>query len=273
MGYARRMSRHSLGIPGATPLAAVEELAAATEKAGLHALWLNVTPGADVLAKTAAAIAATRRLHVGLGVIPVDQQEPVAIAAEANRLDLPADRVTLGIGAGREPRPVPLLRSAIGTLRARTDIPIAVGALGPRARQLAAELADGLVFNWVTPRIAAVCAADAERDAARADRPTPHRIVYVRTVVDPAALPSLIAEAERYEAYPSYAAAFSRNGHRAIEAALQVTDARHLGERVQGYSSMDEIVFRAIGPDDSVGSILHVLDVVAALTSVSARPD
>jgi len=258
------MVERSIGIRGSLPVETITELAVAAETAGLHALWLNVTPRSEALAKAAAAQAATSRLRVGLGVIPVDREPATEIAAQAVRLGLDPARVLLGIGSGRAAHPVALIRDAIVALRDGGALPIAVGALGPRMRQLGAELGDAIVYNWLTPEAAASAAEDAAREAAAVGRPHPRTVLYLRTIVDPAARDALVEEAARYESFPGYAAHFARNGYRALDASLAAVDGLRIADGLAAYGeTMDEIVIRAITVDDSAAAIRRVIEATA----------
>ena len=72
----------SIGLAGGVPVQAIVETATAAERAGLRALWLNETPGVDALAGLAAA-AATERLLLGVGVVPLDRFPAAVLAAAA----------------------------------------------------------------------------------------------------------------------------------------------------------------------------------------------
>ena len=84
---------------------------------------------------------------------------------------------------------------------------ILVGALGPRVRELAARIADGILFNWLTP-----VAADAASAELHAVAPGADAVLYVRTIGEAVARPTLEVEVERYLSIPSYAANFDRLG-------------------------------------------------------------
>ena len=258
------MVERSIGVRGSLPTEVVTELAVAAESAGLHALWLNVTPRSEALAKAAAAQAATERLRIGLGVVPIDREPAGDVAVEAVRLGLDPARVLLGIGSGGAAHPVELVRAGIGVLRERCELPIAVGALGPRMRRLATELGDAVVYNWLTPEAARAVAADAVRDAADAGRPRPRTVLYLRTIVDPAARGALAEEAARYESFGGYAAHFERSGYRALDASLAAVDGLGVPDGIAPYDDdVDEIVIRAITTDDSAASIRRVIEATA----------
>lgn len=235
----------SIGLPGTTDAAILRALAPRLERLGLDALWLNDVPGGDSLAGLRAVAEVTERLGLATGVIPLDRR-PV------EKLDLagiPAERTTIGIGSGGARHPLGLVADGIAALRARTDAAIAVGALGPRMRRLAARRADAVVLNWLTPTAAAHAMADLRRDAGdRAD--APRGVVYVRTIVDGAARAALQREADRYGSIASYAANFARLGVSPIDATID------RGSTLAAYDVVDEVVLRAI----TVGGTLEELD-------------
>ncbi len=200
----------------------------------------------------------------GSGVVPVDQVSTAALAAEVEELGLPADRFLLGIGSGGAPHPVPLLRLAVDELKASCSVPIAVGALGPRVRRLAAEAADGIVLSWLTPEAARQARTDASAAAAEVARAAPRLVLYARTAVVAAARGALEEEAARYESYPAYRAHFERSGYRAMDAVIYATSPEDLGARISQYDeAVDELVARAITTDDSVAGIRAVVDAIA----------
>ena len=132
--------------------------------------------------------AATERLTLATGVIPLDRRPPGEVAeALQSRRACPRAALSIGIGSGGDV--AGRARSRAGGYRRRctstTRAAVLVGALGPKMRELAAREADGVLLNWVTPRVAA---EQAGRAARRPPAPVPRRVVaYARTVVDAAA--------------------------------------------------------------------------------------
>ena len=240
----------SIGITGRTDAATVRTLAALVERLGFHALWINDVPGGDSLAGLRAAAEATSTLGLATGVIPLDRR-PVDTLDLAG---LPAGRTVLGIGSGRARHPLALVRDGIAALRQATDAAVVVGALGPRMRQLAAEEADGVLLNWLTPDVAAEATAQLRRDARER---SVRSILYARTIAEEAARPALEAEATRYETVPSYAANFERAGIRAIDATID--DAARLG----AFDVVDEVVLRAITPNGSLAELERFAETTA----------
>ena len=253
----------SIGIIGTTPADVVRALAPRIERLGFRALWINDVPGGDSLDGLRVAASATDRLHLATGVIPLDRR-PV------DTLDLhglPAERTALGIGSGRAPHPLALMREGIDALRAETEAAIVLGALGPRMLRLAAERADGVLLNWLTPR----------GRARRGDRAAGHGgcggsadarplrvVLYARTIADAAARPALEREVARYERVPSYAANFARLGIRPADAT--VTDAAGLA----AFDAVDELVLRAITPTNSLDELERFVEETARWRSDAA---
>lgn len=237
----------SLGVAGSLGPDAIARIAPEVERAGFHTLWVNDTPDGDALAALAAAAGVTERLHLATGVVPVDRRPASVIAADAASLSLPLDRVTIGIGSGMARQgALARVHDATEELHAAGLPRVLVGALGPKMRRLAAERADGVLLNWVPPTEAAEQAA-----ALHAITPTTHVAVYVRTAIDAAARERLEAETARYASFPNYAANFARMGVDAIDTTIR--DVTELGDALDAYTAAaDEIVLRAIVPDDTV---------------------
>jgi alkanesulfonate monooxygenase SsuD/methylene tetrahydromethanopterin reductase-like flavin-dependent oxidoreductase (luciferase family) len=240
----------SIGLPGSTDAAVLRALAPRIERLGFDALWLNDVPGGDSLAGLRVLASVTERLGLATGVIPLDRRP----AASLDLVGLPAERTTLGIGSGRSAHPLAAIEAGVATLRSMTDAAIAVGALGPRMRRLAAEQADAVLLNWLTPTAAAEAMADLRRDAGgRAVR----GVLYVRTIAEDAARDALEREAARYDDVPTYAANFARHGMRAIDATIDDTDGLHR------YDVVDEVVLRAITAGGSLAELERFVEATA----------
>ncbi|MFS0794404.1 LLM class flavin-dependent oxidoreductase [Microbacterium sp. 1P10AE] len=234
----------SIGLAGSLGPAAVAEIAPAVEAAGFHTLWINDTPDGDALAALAAAAGVTRTLHLATGVVPVDRRPAAEIVSAVASLGLPTDRLTVGIGSGMAKEgALARVREAIAVLHDAGLSRVLVGALGPRMRRLGADLAEGVLLNWVPPTEAA---AQAEALGAEA-----FVAVYVRTAIVDAARARLDAETARYASSPNYAANFARMGVDAADTTIR--DVNELGGALEAYTAaVDEVVLRAIVPDDTV---------------------
>jgi alkanesulfonate monooxygenase SsuD/methylene tetrahydromethanopterin reductase-like flavin-dependent oxidoreductase (luciferase family) len=240
----------SIGLMGSTPVEQLQVLAPRIEKLGFSALWLNDVPGGDSLAGLRVAADATETLRLATGVIPLDRRPADTLDLEG----LPTARTTIGIGSGRAKRPLAVVADGLARLRDQTDAAIAIGALGPLMRRLAAERADGVLYNWLTP--AAAVEAVGELRAAAGDREV-RSVLYVRTITEPSAREALQHEADRYERVPSYAANFERLGMRPIDATI--TD----GDRLAEFDVVDEVVLRAITPSGSLAELERFVEEAA----------
>lgn len=254
------LSRVSIGLPGATAPETVARVASTIEAAGFSALWINDTPNGDSLVGLHAAADVTSTLVLATGVIPVDRRSASDILSGA--AGLPMERLTIGIGSGSSKRGLELVGDAVAELRDGTAASVVVGALGPRMRRLAAERADGVLLNWLTPAAAADALADLHRDAA--GRPI-RGVLYIRTAVDAAAIPALEAESARYDSSPAYAANLARIGAKAIDTTIAAIDPGTLAPRVDEYAAIvDEVVLRVITADSTSEQILAFIDRVIA---------
>jgi alkanesulfonate monooxygenase SsuD/methylene tetrahydromethanopterin reductase-like flavin-dependent oxidoreductase (luciferase family) len=243
----------SIGLPGATDPDLLAALAPRIEGLGFHGLWLNDTPDGDALRGLRVVAERTSGLALGTGVIPLDRRP----ADTLELAGLPADRLVLGISGGAGRGAVARLLDGVETLRAATTARIVVGALGPVLRRAAAEHTDGVLLSWLTPSAAADAMADLHRDAAGREV---SGILYVRTIVDEAARPALVAEAARYEASPAYGANFERLGIHAVDATIASA------ERLAEYTAVvDEVVLRAITPDGTADQLEAFVERAARL--------
>src|SRR5690606_29182892 len=134
-------------------------------------------------------------------------------------LALPVDRVRLGVGLGGA-RELAVLERGIEELRSGCAAPVLVGALGPRARALAARTADGILFNWLTPAAAAEATATLRADAE--GRPV-EGVLYVRAITTAGARDALAAEGARYAGVRQYAANFARLGIDPLDTTLDLS--------------------------------------------------
>lgn len=237
------------GVAGSLDLAIIRQLAPLLESLGFRTLWVNDTPDGDSLAGCAAATEVTRRLQVATGVIPIDRRDAEEIVGDVRRRGIPADRLTIGIGSGRAPRPLDRVRMAVAELRRLADpaTSIAAGALGPRMTALAAAISDDVLLNWLTREAAGVSSAQIAAAAGAAHRAPPRVTAYVRVATVPEAIARLGDEAARYASYPSYAAHFRRFGVDAIDTTIGSEDAAVVRDRLAAYAgTVDEIVVRAI---------------------------
>jgi alkanesulfonate monooxygenase SsuD/methylene tetrahydromethanopterin reductase-like flavin-dependent oxidoreductase (luciferase family) len=251
----------SFGVAGALNHEIVSRLAAAAEVAGFATFWANDTPGGDGLESLAVAAREAASVRLGVGVIPIDRKPASAIIEQVKRLDLPEDRLTVGIGAGGLRKgSVKAVRDGAIELKKHLNARILVGALGPKMTALGGEVADGALLNWLTPEYAAKSAEIARNAAAASGHSRTHVATYVRVALGRDALNVLRAEADRYESYRQYAENFARMGVSAFDTTIFSEEPEGLNPRLSMFErELDEVVVRAICADDTVGAYLDLL--------------
>ncbi|WP_345800510.1 LLM class flavin-dependent oxidoreductase [Microbacterium sp. AZCO] len=252
-----------IGLPGETPAATVERVAALAEELGFASFWLNDTPRGDSLAGLRAAADSTRRIRLASGVIPIDRRSAAQIIGDVRDLDLPEGRLVVGIGSGGLARPLAAVAEAADALQSALEAGIVIGALGPRMRRLGATGSDGVLLNWLTAPIAAETADEIHRAAGDAGRDG-RAILYLRTAIEPDAREALAQQAALYGSIPSYAKNFAALGISALDAAIGPDDdvSGRLGEYL---TSVDEVVLRVITADASERSYLDFVKRAADL--------
>ncbi len=251
------------GIAGSLTHDIVREIAPRLEQAGFSTLWVNDTPDGDSLASLAVAAEVTSTLGLATGVIPVDRRPADEIIAAVRRLELPEQRLTIGIGSSTPPSPLRRIASSIDALHTGLSCDVMVGALGPKMRAVAVTRGDGVLLNWLTPAAARQAVEDMKQAVRERGGDSSRMALYVRTALGKHAQERLEAEAERYARIPSYAANFGRLGVRAIDTAVRSDTAEGIRDGVAGYDgTLDEIVVRAITANDTVGEYLELMEAV-----------
>ena len=154
------------------------------ESLGYDSTYVTHIAGRDSLTVLAAYAAATERIRLGTGVLPIYSRTPAATAQTAATIDeLSGGRMVLGIGVSHRltveawygqsiDRPVAEMREYVGAIRAmfrgeeppegekwptkfrfmgydvRPELPIYVAALSPNMLRLAGEIGDGVLL-WL----------------------------------------------------------------------------------------------------------------------------
>ncbi|MGH7355615.1 MAG: LLM class F420-dependent oxidoreductase [Candidatus Rokuibacteriota bacterium] len=173
------------------PTAEFVAVAREAEARGYHAAWVGEAGGYDAVSLMTLIATHTERLHVGSAVVPVQTRTPVLLGMSAASLNHWAPgRVLLGLGLSSRvivgdwhglPFQASLqqIREAVQIIRlvvagervnfdgkfyraknfrltgapATTTAPVRIvlAALGPEMLELAGEIADGVVLNWIGP--------------------------------------------------------------------------------------------------------------------------
>ncbi len=229
------------------------------EALGYSSFWVNHPGPMDGLGALAHAAGETRRIELGIGVIPLNTRGPSSIVEGVKRHALPLDRLLLGVGSPN-PQALKRVREGVAALRAQLATRLIVAALGPKMCRLAGEVADGVLLNWLTPEHARASADLVRAGAAAANRPAPKIFAYVRLAVGEAGRAKLAEEGGRYGAIPAYAANFERMGVKPVETAIAVPDPASVPAALaRWHSAVDEVVLRAITAVDTIEENLVLL--------------
>jgi alkanesulfonate monooxygenase SsuD/methylene tetrahydromethanopterin reductase-like flavin-dependent oxidoreductase (luciferase family) len=193
-------NQRGLGVTAGLDVGLARELAAYCEQLGYHSLWSNDEPAAGGLDTVAQFAAATAKVGLGVGVLPLHRYRPAQIAAQVDRLGIDPARLWLGIGSGALPVQIDPVQRAVDELR--TLLPeatrIVVAAMRPRLCRLGGAVADGVLLNWMLPSQAARAREWVREGAAQQGRTAPVVAAYVRVAVGPGASGRLVEEERLY---------------------------------------------------------------------------
>ncbi len=221
------MTELAFGIRGNLPPEFAADVASAAEAHGYSAFWITAGLGPPLLAPLAAAANVTRTITLGVGAIPLSHCSAHDIATEVRRLDLPEDRLIVGVGSGFKPIPVARFAEDIVELKRTLTCPVVVGAMGPRTCELAGRESDGLLLTLVTPEHARLSVEWLGAGAAEAGRPAPRSYAYMSTAIGADALQQLAEEAGTLHPVPGLRAPFRASGGTAGKR-------RHRGQELLG---------------------------------------
>jgi alkanesulfonate monooxygenase SsuD/methylene tetrahydromethanopterin reductase-like flavin-dependent oxidoreductase (luciferase family) len=229
------------------------------EALGYTSFWVNHPGATDGLGALALAAGETRRIELGIGVIPLHTRGPESIVQGVRATALPLDRLLLGVGSPN-PGSLTRVRAGVAAIRAQLSTRVLVAALGPKMSQLAGEIADGVLFNWLTPEHARVSAEWVRAGAAAAGRRPPRLCAYVRVALGAAGADRLAEEGGRYAAIPAYAAHFARMGVKPVDTAIAASTPEVLATALGRWEgAVDEVVLRAITGQDTVDENLALV--------------
>ena len=190
------------------PAAEFVAVARETEARGYHAAWTGEAAGYDAITLMGTIATHTERLHVGSAVVPVQTRTPVVLGQSAATLShLAPGRVLLGIGLSSKVivgdwhglafapslqqihEAVQVIRMVASGERVNFEgkfyrvknfrlaapppsppVRVVLAALGPEMLELAGEIADGVVLNWIPPETVPVSIEHLEAGAKKAGR-------------------------------------------------------------------------------------------------------
>jgi probable F420-dependent oxidoreductase len=250
--------RLGIVLAGFTARPAADFIAAAreAEARGYHTAWLGEVAGYDAIVMSTVVATHTQRLHVANGVLPVQTRTPVILGmATASLNHLAPGRFALGLGLSSRTiveqwHGLPF-SPALGQIREAVEIvrrvargervshegkfyrvknfrltgpaptaPVRVylAALGPEMLELAGEIADGVLLNWIPPEAVPASIAHLRAGAQRAGRTLEGFEIasFVRTCVTDdaaAARETLARDITGYATVDVYAAFFRTAGY------------------------------------------------------------
>ena len=290
------MTRLGVALPFLRPLSLAQYVALAreAEARGYHTIWTGESAGADAITTMTILATHTSRVGIASGVIPVQIRTPQTLGMTGTTLGHVAPgRICLGLGISSRvivgqwhglpfERPLEQLREAVTLIRLvlsgekvnfegrhyrarnfRLAIPpppqpvrIYLGALGPRMLELAGEVADGVLLNWLPPGAVPASIRRIEAGARKAGRSLAdfELAAFIRTAVTDEAEPvrqALARDITQYATVDSYARFFADCGY-GVEVE-KVNAAWNAGDRAQ---AVREISGRfldglgVVGPED-----------------------
>jgi probable F420-dependent oxidoreductase len=250
--------RLGIVVAGFTALPAAELIAAAreAEARGYHTAWLGEVAGCDAIVMSTVVATHTERLVVANGVLPVQTRTPVILGmATASLNHLAPGRFALGLGLssrtiveqwhglafspalGQIREAVAIVRKVAAGERVNHEgafyrvknfrltgpaptapVRVYLAALGPEMLELAGEIADGVLLNWIPPEAVAASVAHLEAGARKAGRTLDSFEIasFVRTCVTDdaaAARETLARDITGYATVDVYASFFRTAGY------------------------------------------------------------
>ena len=254
------------GIPATADSARARRVASECERLGYTSIWSNDVPNADGLVTVAEMAGSTHAIRLGVGVIPLDRRPAQQVLERLRSLQIPLDRLVLGVGAGQSKAPLRTVKEGVARLRGELGegLTIAVAAMGRQMCRLAARHADVVLFNWMLPF--RIVWASSIVEAGERERRDPGRVLraaYIRVALEPGGFERLGEEAARYNRIPAYRKHFEEMG--APLATVGV--AAHPSEipsRLAAYDKvLDEAIVRALPALDTVEDTLAVAKAAA----------
>ena len=254
---------HGFAVFAATSPDVIRASAREAEALGYSSFWVNHPGPTDGLAALALAAGETRRIDLGVGVVPLHTRGPDSIADGVRATRLPLDRLLLGVGSPN-PEALKRVRAGVAALRTTVASRIIVAALGPQMCRLAGEVADGVLLNWLTPDYARRSAELVREGAASAGRRTPRVYAYVRLALGEPAREKLAEEGARYAAIPAYSDNFKRMAVDPVATAIAARTPDDVPRALEAWrGAADEVVLRAITADDTVDEHLALVKAAA----------
>jgi alkanesulfonate monooxygenase SsuD/methylene tetrahydromethanopterin reductase-like flavin-dependent oxidoreductase (luciferase family) len=252
--------KRGFGIDATVSADVAGALAEKVESLGYGSFWVNGSPPSGAFDILRAAADASD-LDLGVGVLPLTSIELERIIEEVRARDLPQHRLWLGIGSNRKPGALTEVREACETIRSELDCRVVSGAVGPKMTQLAAEVADCVLFTWWPRNEVARSRQLVDEAAADAGLEVPIIASYVRCALLPQAQEAVSDKSKRYAQIPKYAEVFARNDITAAESVITGENREDLIERIEHEEVVIDLpIIRAITADDTFDSLSELAE-------------
>jgi len=294
----------------AVPLGEFPSIAREAESRGYRTAWVGEASGTEAIVLSTLIATHTTTLRIANGVIPVQTRTPVVYGqAAATLAHLAPGRFGLGLGLSSEiivgqwhglpfAPSIQQMREAVQIIRMtaagervnfegrfyrlkgfRLAIPapspsprIYLAALGPKMCELAGDVADGVLLNWIPPSAMAASLRHVEAGAKRAGRGLADVdvAVYVRTCVTDERGPvreALARDITGYAIVNAYARFFEECGF--AEEVETVNRAWRAGDRAGAVQGISERVLDGLG---AVGSAEACREQIAAFARPGVTP-
>lgn len=250
------------GVTSTIDLDLVQRVAPAVEQAGCTFFWSNDIPGGSSFDVLAAAAGVTREISLANGVVPIDRLPPAEWPQRIEQVGLLGDRFWPGIGSGGIEHPLERMRAAIAEIRAGTGRPVVIGALRANMRRLAAEHADGVLLNWLTPEAAASRRAEMQSSREAAGNTSPFMTAaFIRVAIGDDSIARLRHEARKYEGFPSYTRHFAEMGVGAFETAIAAQSPEEAADGLLPFlDALDHAVLRCVVGEESEAAYLQLVE-------------
>lgn len=275
-------------------------IALEAERNGFGAMWLGEMATYDAFSLATAVGLRTERIGLRIGPLPISVRTPVSVALGASSVvDLARPIAGIGLGgsspfivSGWHDRPwrhaAGRMREAVGVLRSILDgeradfagehirskgfrlrrplpgLPITVAAFGPAMTRVAAEVADEVVLNLVSPEHVASVRKTVDAHAASIGRTPPRLAVWIPAALEPgpATLRQAAAQTAVYLSPPGYGEMFSSLGYSSL-----VERARSGESRKDLAAAIPASLIASVG---AVGSKAEVLARIAEFHAAGA---
>lgn len=250
------------GVTSTIDVELVQRIASEVEAAGVDMFWSNDIPGGSSFDVLAACAGVTSQLRLANGIVPIDRLAPDQWKERIEEAGLMGDRYYAGIGSGKLEQPLGAIRDAIDVIRRETGRPVIVGALRTRMRRLAAEHADGVLLNWLTPEMANSRRHEMQSIRENAGNTEPFMCAaFVRVAIGDEAIGRLRNEANTYESYPNYRKHFDEMGVSALDTAVAAASVEEAAEGLVPFlTSLDHTVLRCVVEEEQVDAYLELVD-------------